>query len=213
MTKQLRSERTRQTLIETASELLATKGTTATTFDAIAGVCGLSRGCIRFHFGSKNGLLLAVVERVFADYEAFIETELIRRGERPSSILEVLESHRDFTRQNETIGRVFFVLLFEALGPNPDLLPHFTHLLSRLRVLAIEWIEAARADGTIAPDLDADAVACIVLSVFGGLRYHWYVERENMDLDRIYSVLHQMLVRALAPPIDLDALQQRKDIP
>ena len=212
MTKQARAERTRQHLIEAATELLAEKGTVGTTFDAIADASRMSRGCIRFHFGNKQGLLLTVVEQAFAEYEQHIETHLIRSGDNPSSISDVLQSHRDFIQQNETVGRLFFILLFEALGPNPELLPWFVDHFSRIRKLTTEWIEAARRTGVISSDIDIEALASIVLGVFGGLRCHWYVDREHMDLDRIYTTLSDILERSLsAPPTtEIHSTMERK---
>ena len=198
--KQARAIQTRERLIEAAAQLLAKNGTAAATFDAIAETSGLSRGCIRFHFGSKQGLLLAVVEHMFADYEEFIASQLIGDGGRPSTVRQVLESQREFTERHELVGRLFFVLLSDALGPNEELLPQFVDLFRRLRKLAIEWVEAAKAAGSITPDVDPYAIASIVLGVFGGLRYHWHVDPEEVDLQRIYSALETVLINGLAPP-------------
>ncbi len=198
MPRQARSEQTRDRLIEAAYDLLSTKGTAGTTFDAIAERSGLSRGCVRFHFGSKQGLLLAVVERMFAEYEEHIATQLIGGPEGPSSIAEVLESHRDFIQRNQPIGRLFFILIFEALGPSPELLPHFVELFGRLRRTSVSWIRAAEDVGTIRPGFDAEAVASIMLGIFGGMHYQWQVDREHMDLARVYTALGDILNHGLA---------------
>ena len=199
MKKQARAILTREALIDTASELLASKGAAGTTFDAISERSGISRGSIRFHFGSKNGLLLAVVERVFNKYESHIETQLIGTGEQPSTIMQVLESHHQFITQNETTGRLFFVLMFEALGPNPELLPRFIELYGRLRALAAEWIDAAEASGTIDAKVDPMVTANIMLGVFGGLHYQWHLDKEHMDMTQIYKTLNGILQNGLAP--------------
>ncbi len=65
MRKAEQSERTRGALIDAAIRLFGERGYRATPLKAIGEAAGISHGVIPFHFGSKEGLLLAVVERCF----------------------------------------------------------------------------------------------------------------------------------------------------
>ena len=57
------STESRELILTAAAELFAAKGYRQTTFADVAERSGISRGSIPWHFGSKEGLLLAVLER------------------------------------------------------------------------------------------------------------------------------------------------------
>lgn len=57
------SQESRELILAAAADLFAAKGYRQTTFADVAERSGISRGSIPWHFGSKEGLLLAVLER------------------------------------------------------------------------------------------------------------------------------------------------------
>ena len=199
MPTQARAHRTRESLLDAAVELFATKGSLETTFDAISEASGISRGSIRFHFGSKDGLLFAVVDRVFAQWEQEVLGPMLGEATGPTSFRGAFEAHRDFVRQNEAVGRLFFVLLFEALGPRPDLKPRFAELHERFRSNVRTWVQAEQSNGSIRKDVDLDALTVAILGALGGVHYQWRLDPDNVDLDRVHESLIEIMDRALRP--------------
>jgi len=61
---------TRRAITSSAAELFAERGADATTVDEIAAHAGLSVGTLYFHYGSKEGVVLALVERVLEAADA-----------------------------------------------------------------------------------------------------------------------------------------------
>ena len=80
MSKKLKSDRTRAEILDVAWDLIAEKGADTSIAD-IAAAVGLTRQSIYVHFGSRGGLLMALVRRAderFEIWETFtqaIETE------------------------------------------------------------------------------------------------------------------------------------------
>src|SRR3954464_13619151 len=116
--KELQALESRRRLGDAASRLFAQRGYRDASVQAIGEAAGVSRGSIFWHFGSKEGLVMAVVEQAFARWESetlvpnvgdAVEVGAIRRG---------LAAHRAFL-ESEAGGaqRLFFVPFFEALGP------------------------------------------------------------------------------------------------
>jgi AcrR family transcriptional regulator len=61
-TQQERKAETRARLLDAAAELFAAQGVDAVSVDAVAGAAGRTSGSVYAHFGSKQGLLLALLE-------------------------------------------------------------------------------------------------------------------------------------------------------
>lgn len=58
-----RKNSSREQLLQAASELLKSRHTTDVSFSEIAQLSGLNSALIKYHFGHKDGLLMALVER------------------------------------------------------------------------------------------------------------------------------------------------------
>ncbi len=72
LTPERRRELTRNALVEAAAEVFARKGVDAASLEEIAEIAGFTRGAIYSNFGSKDDLLLAVVDRYSRTlFEAF----------------------------------------------------------------------------------------------------------------------------------------------
>ena len=62
-TRERRLEHTRNLLLDAAEEVFARKGLTGAALEDIAEAAGYTRGAIYSHFGTKEELFLAVVDR------------------------------------------------------------------------------------------------------------------------------------------------------
>jgi TetR/AcrR family transcriptional regulator, fatty acid metabolism regulator protein len=63
--RQTRGERTREGIVTAATERFSAQGFDATTLADVAADAGVSGPSVAFHFGNKDGLLAAVIERRF----------------------------------------------------------------------------------------------------------------------------------------------------
>src|SRR3954451_20327664 len=63
LTPERRREMTRQALIDAAADLFAKKGFNGASMEQIAAEAGFTRGAIYSNFGSKDELLIAVMDR------------------------------------------------------------------------------------------------------------------------------------------------------
>src|ERR1044071_8623124 len=71
--RQQTSGESRELILAAAAALFAEKGYRQTTFVDVARRSGISRGSIPWHFGSKEGLLLAVLERSVDRFNAIAD--------------------------------------------------------------------------------------------------------------------------------------------
>ena len=75
-TQQARREQTRRALLDAAAELFAERGIAGASVDAIADRADRTSGALYDHFGSKEGLLFALVEGWVDQVAAVVTAEL-----------------------------------------------------------------------------------------------------------------------------------------
>jgi AcrR family transcriptional regulator len=71
--KQDRSRATRQRLLETTIRCLAQHGWEVSTVAFIAGEAGISRGAVQHHFRTREALIIAALEHMFAERAALLD--------------------------------------------------------------------------------------------------------------------------------------------
>jgi AcrR family transcriptional regulator len=195
--KQEQSARSQGALIDAATELFGERGYRGTSVQAIAERAGVSRGSIFWHFDSKEGLLWAVAARAFESWERDVLVPDVGTATGIEAVRRALAAHRRFLTERAGDLRLFYVLMFEALGPRPELAPEFARLHANLRSMTVGWIERAIAAGEIRGDVDAGAVVTVITGALGGIAYQWLLDPGGFDLDRVYADLERMLVRGL----------------
>ena len=117
--KQEQSERSKGALIDAATSLFAERGYRGTSVQAIGARAGVSRGSIFWHFQSKEGLLWAVVERAFQSWEAEVLVPDVGEATGIEAVRRALARAPALPHGARRALRLFYVLLFEALGPRP----------------------------------------------------------------------------------------------
>ncbi|XGU18697.1 TetR/AcrR family transcriptional regulator [Rhodococcus sp. 3Y1] len=113
--KQEISEETRRRLVKAAAELAAEGGSTAMSVQAVAERSGISRGSVAWHFGSKDGLLRAVVEDAFRWGMEKLRAELASSS--ATGIEALIEAN--FVLMSYPEARIFSTILIEAVIPGP----------------------------------------------------------------------------------------------
>jgi AcrR family transcriptional regulator len=196
--KREQSELSRERLIEAATRLFAERGYRDASVQAIGEAAGISRGSIFWHFGSKEGLLWAVVQRAFTRWEAETLVPEVGDARGEEAIGRALRAHRRFLADEGGTLRLLFVLMFEALGPRPELAGEFARLHRDLRVLATPWLEEAVADGDFRDDVDPETIVTLIIATLGGIVYQYLLDAQGVDLDRCYADLERVLERGLA---------------
>jgi AcrR family transcriptional regulator len=76
-TQRERREQTRRALLDAAARLFAERGVSGASVDAIAEAAGRTSGALYDHFGSKEGLLFALLEGWVDDVAAVVSAELV----------------------------------------------------------------------------------------------------------------------------------------
>jgi AcrR family transcriptional regulator len=192
-----RRARSKQRLLRAALELVSEQGYERTTLAAIGQRAGYSRGVVSHFFGSKEGLLTELVERMMARWGRDSLEPAVGDTSGTDAMCAAIDAVLDQTRAHPDEVRAFYALLFEALGPLPALRPTFAELHERLRKRIRYSIEQGIENGNVRPDIDASAQAMLFLAVLRGVVYQWLLDPQNIELAPALEEQKRNLLRTL----------------
>jgi AcrR family transcriptional regulator len=102
----------RDRLLCAAVELFARKGYAATTVREITDAAGVTKPVLYYHFGSKEGVYLALLGDALRTFEALLEAGLAEAGSVRDRIVRVLGDALDLMLANLDIVRLVHSVLF-----------------------------------------------------------------------------------------------------
>lgn len=189
--KQQQGEQSRGLILDATERLMATRGYAATSISDIRKACGLPPSSIYWHFGSKEGVLAAVMERGAERFFAAIPTD--GSTARRLDVLAHLQSqHPDFLR-------LFYMLSLERSDDRA-----VAAVVRRVRGTAITRFR----DGIVAmlpadtPAAEAERVVAelttFAVALSDGVFFADHLEPASTDVERMYRRLWQALA-ALIP--------------
>jgi AcrR family transcriptional regulator len=188
--KQQQGEQSRELILDATERLMATRGFAATSINDIRKACGLPPSSIYWHFGSKEGVLAAVMERGANRFFAAISTSEDVEGQ--LAVLSTLQSqHPDFLR-------LFYMLSLERSDD-----PAVAAVVRRVRDTAIGRFRDAITQllPTDAPPSKAERVVteltALAVALSDGVFFAGHLEPDT-DVERMYRRL-SAAVTALIP--------------
>jgi AcrR family transcriptional regulator len=196
-TQQERVAESDQRMLSAALRLIAERGYRGTSLAAIGEAAGYSRGLVHERFGSKEGLLWALTKQILRVWNQ----ESRAHGKERTGIdalCDMLDNHRRAIEDDRGI-RSFYALMFEAIGPTPDLQPEFQKLHVRFRADIENLLRAGIKSGEIRSDIDPKAQAALMLATQRGIAFQWLLDPSAFSLEAAYEEQKQNLRRALAP--------------
>ena len=99
-----------------AAGLFATQGYEATSVRMIVEAAGVAKPTLYYHFGSKEGLAQALLTLPMAVLADAMRTILEARGDPVEALVEIVEAHFVFCREDPDRARFFFALVFGPQG-------------------------------------------------------------------------------------------------
>jgi AcrR family transcriptional regulator len=196
---QARSQRTRQTIIETSASVLERRGYAATSLDEIASEMGMSRGALYHHFPSKAVLAEAVVQ---AHYERWREltTRIAEQGLSPLIRIITLTYEVGRNSQIDPVIRAGLRMQLEHAIIEDDL----GHKLPTPYVGWIDHLTAIVADGQAAGEINQDITATDLASnlveSYYGIQHVSFRACNGTDLPARIQRWWNILLPAIATP-------------
>jgi AcrR family transcriptional regulator len=188
-----RGERSRRAILDVAARHFGELGYRGASTAAIANEVEISDPGLLHHFGSKDGLLMALLDRRYSR-----DVEKLRAEERLSgrALAANLES---VARENLGLRdevKLTMVLLAESISPEHPSHEYFQLRYVRARAIMERHVEHLQADGELRADFDPQALASLIVAVLDGLQLQWLLDRD-VDMLAAVRAFNRLLVAAL----------------
>ena len=191
--KQERSARRRERILDAAFTVFSRSGYRQAGVDEVGRQAETSKGGVYFHFPTKEALFLELLkttaDRLVGKVERTISpvTDPIERADVAlRTVLGVFAGHR-------TMARLF---LIDAVGAGSEFQEELQRLHERFSRVIAEQLDAAVADGSIAP-IDTEVAAMAWFGALNEVVMRWLMADEPGRLEDTYPTLRAILLRSV----------------
>ena len=155
----------REKIIKAAIDAFSKYGFDGTRMDDVAKTADISKGTIYLHFKSKEDLFYAICENNLAEAKQQISTMFAKKEDLVSEIERFYDVFRNKKTANE---RVFFETIAES-ARNAELRKALYKQRMNIFETAIGWVNLQIERGFFRKNIDANAIAVGLVSLYDGL--------------------------------------------
>ncbi|TDD92136.1 TetR/AcrR family transcriptional regulator [Actinomadura darangshiensis] len=200
LTQGERSDASKRALVEATMRIIADEGYRSTTVARIQEEAGVSRGLVGYHFGSKKGLMEAVLVAI---RDSYISQVLEDRNERDlpglDAIVLMLDSYLSRLGDDPVPAKVVLVLALESVGDLAEIRAAIATRLAETRGEFEDWLVRGIADGTVRKDADPAGTAVYLGGILRGITLQFLVDPEGFDLDGARRAAISSVTNGLRP--------------
>ena len=200
---QVRSERSTRLLLRAAGELVAEGGYQSMTLATVGDRAGYSRSLATARFGSKAKLLEALVDEIVVRWDV----EIVEPGLLGLSGLDALRvmltAIRNAYEKSPRSLATLYALVFEAVGPVPELRDRFIEFHDGQRSRIANYIRSGVQDGSIRQDVDPQQHAAMIVAQLRGVGYLWKLAPQGIDSGTVLVTFIDQVLLNLASNLDL----------
>lgn len=188
----------REQLLAAAFQIASTEGLDGLTSRKVSAAAGLSTGLVFFHFGNKEGLRLALLDWLLAT--------TVLGDARPAVLALPTARERllGLLRQElellpERLPRVALFFDFWVAGTRqPEIRERLQRALAGYRGQFLPFAEQALREEQASPELDAEALAGLVVAVVQGGVVQAVADPDGFDVPRFLLAVEQAVGAGLS---------------
>lgn len=195
--QQLRTERSTNALLEAAMDLIVEGGFDALTFAAIGERAGYSRGLVTARFGSKEGLIDALIDRIVTTWSHKNVLPRTKGRSGLDGVLIVIDAIRAQAARDPRGLQVLYSLMFEATS-DEELRLRFAKFHEMMRGDFAHFVRQGQRDGSIRRGRSSDREAALLVAGLRGIGYQWLLDLDGFDPVGPLKYLHDTTRERLA---------------
>ncbi len=185
-------------LLCAARSLIVSKGYRSTTLDQVATAAGLTKGAVYFHFGSKEALLVQLLDR--AENQLVVPAlEILESPGDPVSekLVQFMRLHGEMgvTNREDMLLLIAMSIEFAELeGPAADAI---RRIYSDFHRVVEVLIRSGQANGEFRRDAPATELASVVIATHDGAFLEWYRRGSQLDGGNLVRATLSVLLHGL----------------
>jgi AcrR family transcriptional regulator len=189
-----KSSVSKERILEAATELFSTRGYAGAGVDKLAERSGIAKTAIYYHFGNKEGLLAAVLERAAGQWIEGIEQAVRQAGDDPIQRLDrALAGMRAMLEERPWIYNLFQILALEIADEKPEIGATLSAILAKARQAIVDGFNEAL--GTQLPQ--AEVLATVLLATLDGISLGLQIQAD-VSLDDVFRELRRLVAFMVA---------------
>lgn len=187
------AEQTRERMLEAAADIFADKGYAGAAVDDIVRASDTSKGSFYFHFPNKRGIFSALLDHLTARLFARVEGAVSGEGDPIRKLDAALSAAITAFAQRKRLARL---LLVEAAGLGHAMDEHLMRVHDRFIALIRRNLDAAIAEGRIAP-IDTQIAATAWMGALNEVVIRWLHTNEPAHLQDALPTLRALLLMSV----------------
>lgn len=196
LTQDERSAISDQRLVDAAIKLIVTKGTSGTTLQALGDASGYSRGLVTYRFGTKDGLLKAVIKQVSERWSAMVDKRVAGMTG-VQALMACSDAYFHFVQESPDDIHAMNILNQQACEPDSALKDIVCKVMQLQKWQLVSWIKQGQSDEKINSAIDADAYAIKFSAFHTGMTFLWMLDRRHADWQCVHQQAKQQLMNEL----------------
>jgi AcrR family transcriptional regulator len=197
-----KSDISRERILEAATEVFATRGYAGAGVDRLAERSGIAKTAIYYHFGNKEGLLAAVLERAATQWIDGIQSAAKQGGDPLQRLDRALAGMRAMLEERPWIYKLFQILALEVADEKPEIRATLRAILDKARDAIVDGMREAFG----APVPGADQVAGMMLSILDGISLGMQID-DQISLDEVFTELRRLVAFMVASRLNPELAQ------
>ncbi|ADD42297.1 TetR/AcrR family transcriptional regulator [Stackebrandtia nassauensis] len=192
--RQRRTAKRREDILRAATEIFGNRGYKSGSLTEIAEQVGMTHAGILHHFGSKNQLLLAVL-----DYRDEADVQDLE-GKHPPEGMDLFKHLVDTARLNSTrpgIVQTYAVLSADSVTDNHPAQDYFRDRFTELRAMIARSLSQICEPDAMPSSAALDTAASAIIGVMDGLQVQWLLDDINVDLPHATAFAIDAILAAL----------------
>ncbi len=191
----------RERILVEATRLFAERGVSGTPIQAIAEAAGITRPTLVYHFGSKDGLRLSVLDAVMAHWRDELPRIMAAASGDGPTVDSLLGALFDFFRADPARARL---LLREMLDRPEQMSELLREMVQPWTAMITQAVRMAQGTGVVRQALDPEAFVALVISSAVGVvaigDHSAALMNPEPDADQLQHELIRMARTALLNP-------------
>ena len=197
LTQDQRRQLSERRLLDAATDLVAESGAAKLILAAIGERAGYSRGMVRERFGSKSGLMAALVRDIQERFVTAVLAPAIGAAKGLKAAEACVHATLRSLEGGDSLGPAFLTLVGESLALDPDLRSSLARVGANYRRRFAGYVEQAIGEGDVREDQSPEAAAFLIVGVLIGLAIQFLVDPEGMEIESMRVHALDLLHRAL----------------